>query len=260
MFLFFLVVLFINPNLVYSSAWGKKEGDFFSSYSYLYYEADHFFDSNNKKEKNFCKFRKNEHSIYVEYGLREDLTMSFKAPYAYLECNSKNHGFSDLEVGLIRPVGIIDSSIFSLYLNSVIPTGYSYRDDPRLGYSVFGLDFGILYGYGYRDGFMDFQLLYRSYFGYPSNQVRIYFSNNFRFYKEVYAYFSLNTHTSLGSSTKKNLGSNIFLETDYFMLESTLGLRYSFKNYSIGLSYLKTLFGKKTGVGSGINIHLWKSF
>lgn len=261
MFLSFLVVLFISPNFVYSSAWGKKKGDFFSSYSYLYYEADYFFDSNNKKKKNFCKFKKNEHSIYLEYGLREDLTISFKAPYSsYLECNNRNNGFSDIELGLIKPIKMINNSVFSFYFNSVIPTGYSYKDNPRLGYSVFGFDFGILYGYSYKNGFMDLQLVYRNYFGYPSNQLRIYFSNNFRFYRKLYGYFSLNTHSSLGSSDKKDVGNNIFLETDYSMVEGTLGLRYSFENLSIGLSYLRTLFGRKTGVGSGVNLYIWKNF
>jgi len=147
-------VFLLLPALSFASAWVKEEGEFFLSPSFNYYIAKDFYDKDGKELPIGCTFEKREFQLYGEYGLTKKTTITFKLPYTVLKCGTnRNSGFGDLELGLIRQIRKGEDYSFSFYGNAIIPTGYSIRDNPRLGYGRLGVEGGLLYGRSAEFGF-----------------------------------------------------------------------------------------------------------
>ncbi|MDW8066395.1 MAG: hypothetical protein RMI50_01815 [Aquificaceae bacterium] len=252
--------LLLTVNLVYGSAWVQQKGKFFISPSFYYYNASNYYDKKGNKKPIGCDFEKREFQLYGEYGLTSKETLTFKVPYQSLKCVNSTEGFSDIEIGVIRNLRRDANSSLSLYGNLIVPTGYSIKENPRLGYGRFGIEGGLLYGLSDRWGYLDSGLLYRYYFGYPSSQLRPYVSIGYNITKEVQLYMSLDAQIGLGDGNKKVVGNNIFLEPDYKLVQIYVGPRLMLKGFSLGAGYQRLIWGRNTGDGQGFYVNGWFSF
>ncbi|GAB6065674.1 hypothetical protein JCM9492_07660 [Aquifex pyrophilus] len=257
MIIFVLLMVF---SLTFGSSWVREKGELFTAITGRYYTADKYFDEDGDKKPIGCTFKKRELELYGEYGLTPKTTLTFKLPYQELECgSSKTTGVADLELGFIRNLKSERGSL-SLYGVAIIPTGYSIKDDLRLGYGRVGLEGGILYGRGFSWGFVDSGIGYRYYFGYPSSQVRAYILGGYDVLRELQIIFLLDAQIGLGDGDKKRVGKNITLEPDYKLIQIYAGPRLRFGTFSINVGFQRVIFGRKTGDGTGYYIGLWKSF
>ncbi|MEN3033432.1 MAG: hypothetical protein ABDH18_00380 [Aquificaceae bacterium] len=255
----YLLMVFAFASISLGSAWVREEGSLFLSPAFFYYEADKFFDKDGNRREIGCKFTKREIQLYGEYGLTDNYTLTFKIPYANLKCSRSNSGLGDLEAGVIRSLRKGKSNV-SAYANAIFPTGYSLKDEPRLGYARFGLEGGLLYGFSGKWGFLDSGAGLRYYFGYPSTQLRAYLSGGYNLTNSVLLYGQIDAQIGLGDGKRKVIGQNIFLEPDYKLIQLYLGPRFSYGKGSVGFGYQKVIFGRNTGDGSGFFLNIWQSF
>jgi hypothetical protein len=255
----FLFILF--PALSFASAWVKEEGQFFLSPSFNYYRANDFYDKEGNKLPMGCTFEKREVQLYGEYGLTKKTTITFKLPYDELKCGTNsNSGFGDLDLGLIRQIKKGKDYSFSFYGNAIVPTGYSIKDNPRLGYGRLGVEGGLLYGRSGKFGFFDSGVGYRYYFGYPSSQIRSYATAGINLTKNIQFLTTLDLQIGLGDGKRKQIGNNVLLEPDYKLAQVYVGPRIMLGNISLVATYQQVFFGRNTGAGKGFNLSLWWSF
>lgn len=258
MILVFILMFFY---FVFGSSWVRNYGELFISITGRYYTADKYYDKNGNKKPIGCTFKKREIELYGEYGLTPKTTITFKIPYQELECgSSKTTGVADLEIGFIRNLIHARANVFSLYGLMLIPSGYSIRDDLRLGYGRLGVEGGMLYGRGFSKGFIDSGIGYRYYFGYPSSQIRAYLAGGYDFSKSLQLMVYLDAQIGLGDGRKKRIGKNITLEPDYKLIQFYVGPRFIFGNISLNLGFQRVIYGRNTGDGTGYYIGLWKAF
>jgi|DewCreStandDraft_5_1066085.scaffolds.fasta_scaffold02088_11 hypothetical protein len=260
-FLLIFIIMCCMSELTLGSAWVREKGEFFVSPSFYYYFADKFYDKDGEKRPIGCTFRKKEVQLYGEYGLNNTTTATFKAPYTWLSCGDKdNSGIGDVEIGIVKNLKRDRDSSLSLYGTFLVPTGYSIKDDLRLGYGRLGMEGGISYGLSGSWGFADVGAGYRHYFGYPSDQARGYMTGGLNLYKNLQLYGLLDAQIGLGNGKKKQVGQNIFLETDYKLVQIYVGPRLMLGKTSLLLGYQKVIWGRNTGDGSGFFLGLWHAF
>lgn len=260
---FILILLFnlLISTTVFASAWIRQEGELFLSPSFYYQKATKYYDKDGKRRSIGCTFEKREIQLYGEYGIDKKHTAVFKLPYSWLECGeSDNSGFGDLELGLIRNVKKSETDSLSLYGNLIVPTGYSIKDNPRLGYGRFALEGGILYGISGKWGFWDSGIGYRYYLGYPSSQIRAYGGGGINITQKLQLLAFVDAQIGLGDGKRKKIGENILLEPDYKLLQINLAPRIKFGNISLVPGYQKTLYGRKVGDAHGFFFNFWFNF
>lgn len=257
-----LILLSLCSNAVFASSWVRKKGNLFLAPSFNYYQASQYYDKRGHKRPIGCTFKKWETSLYGEYGLTNDTTLTFKLPFADLKCGSSTTaGLEDIAAGFVRNIRKTSESSFSYYGNLIVPTGYSIKDNPRLGYGKFGLEGGLLYGTSGNWGFMDSGLGYRYYFGYPSSQLRSYLTGGLNITNRIQLFGILDGQIGLGDGRVKKIGKNVFLEPNYKLVQLYIGPRLMLKNgISLVTGYQRVLWGRNTGVGSGFFVSLWLPF
>lgn len=254
-------LLVFLPYTVFASAWVRKEGEFFLSISSYYQKAKKYLDEDGDRKSIGCTFEKRELQVYGEYGIDPRHTLTFKLPYDWLKCGrDETSGFGDLEVGLIKNLKGGKNYSFSVYGNLLVPTGYSIKDNPRIGYGRPALEGGFLYGFSGKWGFWDSGVGYRYYFGYPSSQIRAYGGGGINLTQNIQLLTFLDAQIGLGDGKRKALGENVFLEPDYKLLQISVAPRISFGRLSLMPGYQKVLYGRKTGDAHGLFFNLWYSF
>jgi len=231
----------------------------FLSLTFSYYRAKDFYDENGRKKPIGCTFEKKEFQVYGEYRFNEQTKMILKLPFSSLSCGAdKSSGFSDFEIGFTK--GIKKSRKFAFYGNVIFPTGYSIKDNLRLGYGRIGLEGGALLNVSGKNGFMSTNLGYRHYFGYPSSQIRSYTITGLKVTKKIQLINALDIQLGLRNGKRKPVGRNIILEPDYKLAQFYTGPRIIFKNLSFVATYQHVFWGRNTGVGRGFNFSLWWEF
>jgi hypothetical protein len=257
-----LISASLCSNTVFASSWIRKEGSFFLAPSFNYYQASKYYNKHGNKEQIGCTFKKWETTLYGEYGLTDTTTLMFKLPYTDLKCDSsKTSGFEDIEVGFIRNINRTNKSSFSFYGNLIVPTGYSIKDNPRIGYGRFGFDSGILFGTSGNWGFVDSGLGYRYYLGYPSSQLRTYVTGAWNAIGKLQLSVTLDAEIGVGDGRIKRIGENVFLGTNYKLVQLYIGSRLMLgKRVSMTAGYKHALWGRDTGIGSSFSLGFWLSF
>ncbi len=256
-----LLMIATFSSILYASAWVRQEGEIFISTSFNYQKATKYFDKDGKRRPIGCTFEKRELQLYGEYGIDKRHTATFKLPYSWLKCgNDKNSGFADLELGIIRNIRKGESDSLSLYGNIIVPTGYSIKNNPRIGYGRLGLEGGLLYGFSGNWGFWDSGIGYRYYFGYPSSQIRAYCGGGINIAENLQLLAFLDAQIGLGDGKRKAIGENLFLEPDYKLIQINLAPRIKLGNLSLVPGYQKTLYGRMVGDAHGFFFNLWYNF
>lgn len=130
-------------------------------------------------------FDKLELEAYAEHGLKDDITLTLKLPYAWLDNevggeDFNNSGFTDLELGARWRFNDLDAPIAtSLQATVLIPLGYDQNADLPLGPGAVGLEARIPVSGGYelggRNGFWSVEAAYRQYLDRGvSNEIKLF--------------------------------------------------------------------------------------
>ncbi len=269
--LFWLIFcLTIYPSFSHAAAWVQEKGKSFFSLQLYYYQTEDAFDSDGNKEKRGGVFRKTEINPYLEYGLTDNDTLVANLFYDWLydgepEPSENNHGLADIELGWRRLLFKTDPHVITFQALSIIPTGYDLQDSPRLGYDRFGLEGSLSYGRYFKwfekYGFLDTSLGLRTYFGYPSEQIRSSVYIGYDLLASLQIIGSGELHYGLNNGSEKQIAPNIIAQPNYRLLKATLMLRYRLTpKYSIVGAAYKHAWGQDTGAGGGVYGGLWINF
>ncbi len=253
-----------------SGAWVQPASRCFISLQTYYYETNEYFDSHGDRKSRGGTFEKLEFNPYLEYGVTNKDTLVMNIFYDWLRDNvsgttKKTNGFADIEGGWRRLLLKKDPHVFSAQLLGIFPTGYDIEDEPRLGYGRFGMEVSVLYGRFFkirgRYGFLDSQLGFRTYFGYPSEQLRANFTIGYDIVRRIQLMFESELQYGLDNGSEKKLGRNITVEPQYRLLKITGALRFRLSdNYSlVGAAYCHA-WGEDTGADGGFYGSVWLRF
>ena len=146
-----LILLVAGP--VWAGAWSQAKGHYYAKSSGIFYRTDHVFDEMGKRRPlgmDHDRFESAQGFLYLEYGLRDRLTLLTQASGGQLKAQNdllrkETAGIGDLELGLKyqlvdRPV------VLSPYLSLKLPTGYHQAYDPPLGTGKVDLEARLLLG------------------------------------------------------------------------------------------------------------------
>ena len=163
-------LLAISAPAALANGFTQPEGSTFTSFTVRTFNDD--------------DFGKLELEAYAEYGLKDDITLTFKLPFAWLNDDIageevNNSGFTDLELGARWRFNDLDAPIAtSLQGTVLIPLGYDQNAELPLGPGAVGLEARVPvsggYQWGERNGFWSVEAAYRQYFDSGvSNEIKL---------------------------------------------------------------------------------------
>jgi len=143
----------------------REEGKGFSSLTYYYYTSNKYYDDNRNSHRT-DRFHKHELNYYMEYGLKDDLMITFQTALDYLyQSGNSAFGIGDFEIGLTKGIYYKNGNVLSVRGVGIIPGLYNRNEKPYIGLGRVGAEAGVGTGI-YRDRFyIDNFLGYRYYSG-----------------------------------------------------------------------------------------------
>ncbi len=171
--------------VVYAGAWTQKEGSGLLFANSSYYFTDKYFDNSGKKHS-FAGYKKYEFNPYIEYGIKDDITIGANL---FLQRSSQdsdsNIGIGDSEFFTRYRFWQKDGLVFSLEPMVKLPAIAEKDNQPRIGSKNFDIGLTPSVGYGFEayglNHFLNLDLGYRHRFGTPSDQLKMSFSAGFSF-------------------------------------------------------------------------------
>jgi hypothetical protein len=236
------------------TAFVEPQGRFCLSGSYWKYSSDHFWNAEGKRCDAFNKFTKEEYILYAEYGLTERDTLSLKEGWARISesVNGRTMGFADIEIGWKRSLCQKGGAFISGEIVGIIPLECDHK--PGLRYGRYGGEFNWLlsknFSYHRLIGKYDFRLGYRTYEGFPSDQIRADAAAIFNLFSSVQLLLAGHLEYGLFNGHSVMNQSFFCFYSNYRLLKGQMELLFSlYRSASLFIGYQKHIWGKNIGTG-----------
>lgn len=263
---YFLSLLFLLAfsGICYAGAWTQPQGSGQVILTTGYYGTDQYFDNAGSK-KSQPDYSQYALSPYVEYGLRDDLTIGTNLSLQYLTQNGYYHyGIADSEFFLRQRLWQGDGFVISAQPMIKLPSPTSSTRLPQIGSSTPDAGLTLSGGYGFsaygQNHFLDLDAGYRHRFGRPHDQVNlsatagIGLTSQLMLMPQLFATY----RTAVPAATSGFLQS---ASNDYNLTRLQVSAVYKLTNdLSLQVGGFTTLDGRNTGGGSGALFGIWKSF
>lgn len=260
LFLSALIFIFI-AGPVFAGAWTREKGGLYMQATGNMYTADENFDRSGSKEDfpNDGEFNDANLSIYLEYGLSDDLTAIGSWSYKWLEyeddvTRNETDGFSDLEVGMKYRLFEKKGGVGSIQAMVKIPEAYDEDDSVPLGNAQYDYEFRFLYGqslYPHFPGYLNLEAGYRFRAERPADEFKYLLEFGADFTKRFYGRMKLDGTYGMGNAGKGSAFSdNPSATYDYDLgkLEAVAGFKISDK-WGTELGWRKEIYGKNISAG-----------
>ncbi len=243
-----------------AGAWTLPEGDGQIIVSLSHSFADERFSAIGE-EGRATEFEKTEVRAFVEYGLKDWLTLHAQPEWRHKSTGSAFgetvRGLGRLDFGARVRVWRNDVSVISVQGVARMP-GTSNRLAPANGGDTdWELDGRLLYGKGYtilgRNAFTDTQLGYRVRFGDPADEVRLDMTAGIDVTPEILALLQSFNSMSVGKATGG------FLSTREHKVSASLVYRID-EDWAVQAGVQGTLSGQNTLKERGFTLGIWRSF
>jgi len=251
-----------------AAAMPETKGQWFLAPQVSYYSTSRYWDINGvgRPLGSYAPFIKRELSLYGEYGLTANTTLTFNTAYDVLTQPSpagplQGSGFTQFDIGLIHALLRDQHYALSLYGWALLPNGRAPDSQGLLvGYDRAGVEGGILAGAYYDSGYVDAGVGYRWYFGYPSNQIRAYVNGGLTFAPGWQILGGLSGTFGTNRNATFSVGS-IVSQPYYQLAQASIGLRYRIlPGVSVVPMAYFPFWGRNTGQGSTLSMSLWLNF
>jgi len=253
------LLILLSVKEVQASAWLRKRSHYFFSLSYFYLSANSYFDKYGREKKLECPYTKHDLIGYLEYGLSDRTTLTFKVPFTFITCGEKIHGnIQDTEIGIIGSIVYYDPFVFSLYGKFIVPWNYRMDIEPVIGYGSYAFEAGLLGGYSSKWMFVDGGIGYRKYTDVVLSLYASYITVGINAGERVQLIGNLDFYKT--SETNLNIVPNVFVPDSFEVLNLYVGPRIKLKNFSILIGLIRTLYGLNTGKSEGGFLSLWAEF
>jgi hypothetical protein len=254
-----IFVLIAGP--VFAGAWTREKGGLYAQITANKYTADKNFDNDGNKE-DFAdngEFSDENMSLYLEYGLADNLTMIGSWSYKWLEyendmIRNQTDGLSDLELGMKYRLFEKNGGICSIQALVKIPEAYDEDDAVPLGNAQYDYEFRFLYGqslYPHFPGYLNLEAGYRFRAEEPADELKYLLEFGVDFTKKLYGRIKLDGTYGMGNAEKGSAFSDnpsATFDYDLGKLETVLGLKIS-DQWGTELGYRKEIYGKNISSG-----------
>lgn len=150
--LVFILCLSLTSEVI-AGAWTAKEGASYNKFAFNYFFSDENFDSDGNRVSAGSDFTDVNLTVYVEYGIRDNVTAFFSVPYKWIETEldggggSETNGIGDQDIGLRYNFFNDDSGVLSIQGLIKIPDPLDENPgDLPLGNGQTDYEIRLLYG------------------------------------------------------------------------------------------------------------------
>lgn len=258
---FLLTALYEEPHFV--TAYIGEPGKLDCLVSYSRYSTNHFWNKSGKKLPTYNRFSSDNYLAYGEYAINQSNSCFVHGGYSRVieSLNGNSCAFKDTELGW-KHLLYKDCAALTLQVIAIVPSGEK-KSSVRYGRAGGAID--LLYSNYFclfdRSGWVDCDLGYRFYSGFPSDQINA--SGSVGYFclpwLQVIASAQLDYGLSNGQS-KWNL-NNIAFHPNYRLLEMQIEITarlLSHLSASIGIT--KHVWGRNAGAGGGFFCGLWMDY
>ena len=256
----------LAPSLAYAGAWTQDQGKAQVILTGSYYNADQLWNNHGNKQSQ-PTYSKYELNPYLEYGLRDDLTIGTSLSLQRLHQDG-NHspgasswGVGDSEFFLRKRLWKQDGFVASVEPMIKLPSPESSGLQPRIGSSDADAGLGLSGGYGFsaygQNHFADVDTQYRHRFGGPNDQVKISGTLGVGITPSwmimPQSFMTYRTGHDANAAFTQSSGD------DYNLLRLQLSAVYKMSDdLSFQFGGFKDVDGKNAGVGNGALLAVWK--
>jgi hypothetical protein len=233
-------------------------------FSYHYYSTDDIWNKNGKKISTYNDFKFREYQLYADVYVTDIDCIGLKGSYIQIEeeLNGNSRGFSDSELTWTRFFHVDALHALATQVTAIIPSGSQIYN---LRYGEFGGQLDLLYSgyYSYMNHtvFIDSLLGYRAYRGFPSDQIRGYFSAGSYIFSKLYIEASLDLQYGLFNGKSKFEYPLFLLNPNYRLLQGNIRVAYHIhENIYFTAGVFQHLWGQNVGTGRGFFVDGWLEF
>jgi hypothetical protein len=220
---------------------------------YLHYDTGHFWDNDGHKHRSHNHLNQNAVWLRWEQAITCNDTLWMEGYYqkVHESMNGRCIGFGDAELTWLRRLyGPSDQSLYG-YVTGVIPTG---NEKPSLRYGQWGIEAGGLWCADFckGNGSYQIQLGYRSYSGFPSDQVRASLGALYWAASRLCLQSSLNLEYGVFNGKRKENLNIILFNPNYRLLKFQAGVQVCLTSWFSGeIGFFKHVWGENVGTGGG---------
>ncbi len=265
--LFNIIVICFLSGQAFAGAWTQKAGALQSITTIAIYKAAEFFDRNGRKNSQNSYYKQSA-SEYIEYGLRDDLTIGGQLNLirAYQQVGAQERSsfnLGDSEFFVRKLLWQSNSKVLSLQPYIIAPSLDKHNEVPKIGSDNFSfglkINYGVsgtLYGYGY---YLDLAggLLNRG--GKPQDQWKseatlgVDLNHNWQIISQAFL-----------TTNRRGIMNNSFTQSamdDYDATTIQLSAKYRLTKAShLQAGAYKTISGRNIGAGEGVLFSYLKTF
>ena len=215
-------------------------------------------------------FTKLEINPYLEYGLRDDLTLVIDAFWRSLRFsdrfgNSHNAGFADPEIGLRYRLSPPETqTVWSVQGLVKLPVTSS-SGTPELGNDQTDVEARLLVGRGFSvgtsSGFWNIEGAYRFRSEAPADEIRLDATLGYNLSPRWLVLGQIFTIRGLRNGSPIEVRGNPTIDPNFDLYKAQLSVVYRVgPMLRVQAGYLHDLAGRNTGAGGGVLLSFWLSF
>lgn len=260
------------PGPAYGGAWTFPQGTGQVILNNVYYLAsDEFTKSGNRRAfSNDGEFTKYEFNPYIEYGVRDDLTLVLnlfarRVAFSSDFSDDVNFGVADPEIGLRYRLTPPDArTIWAVQGHIKLPLAFP-DGDPPLGNEQIDVDARVLVGRGFSIaghwGYWDLQLAYRFRDEEPADEIKLEATLGVSLSARWLVIGQFFGTVGLRNGTSVRIGNNPTIDPNYDLYKAQLSVVYDLtKSVRLQLGYVRDLAGRNTGAGDAALLAVWFRF
>lgn len=253
-----------------AGAWTAAEGSGYNKLAVSEYKATNFYGDN----EDFKEFKGTNYSLYVEHGLRDDVTFFGTLLYQKLEqenalgVKTDGSGFSDVELGFRKNL-INGPTVISTSFLVKLPYLYDEHDELPRGNGQTDYEARILLGRSlYPFGYIGAEAAYRVRTEDPSDEYRYLVEYGISAGDNLYFRAKLDgTESAKNGKSITNGETNLSATNEYDLgkFEFTVGWSFDKKNgakskWGLEATYNEDVYGNNALNGGGYQIGLTREY
>lgn len=260
------LLIFICSTLCFAGAWTQEQGKMYNRLSLNQYQSDSQFDSDGHDvgASNNGDFTDTNLSYYLEYGLKDNLSLIMSLSYKYLEKEDDTvdmdfYGFSDLDLGAKYKVAEGRFGVFSVQALVKVPEMYDEDDDLTPGEGQYDFEIRALYGrslYPVIPGYFNIEAGYRYRDEDPSDEFRTLVEFGVDVTSAIYGRLKFEGITGMDNADDTAAtSSNPASSPDYDLYKGSLTIGYKLNDaFGLELEHIREFAGKNVSKGNTIGI------
>ena len=228
------------------------------------YSTDHFWNKHGKKQPTYNHFKQQSYLLYVEYAIQPCDSLSLNGGFTQVQESLHGHqrGIEDIQIGWKHQFSGSDTSALTGKLTGIVPVG---DKKCAVRYGKAGLQLALLYSQLFwlqqYCGWCDFDLGYRWYQGFPSDQIRADLALGVVVHPGIWLVASSQLDYGLFNGQSRGNINNIVLNSNYRRLQGKLECVFNLLTHlSVSLGGYVHFWGQNVGSGGGYFCGAWLDF